>query len=308
MHMNNKTHQRTEGSQGPLIHTEHIGKFFGASSARRQVLFDVSVDIHAGECLAIIGGSGSGKSTLTRILLGLGDTDEGNVFYQGNPVRGRSSLGYQALRCESGLVFQNPFASLDPRWTVERSVAEPLRLQEAHRLSRLSKREPKREHWPYSRAVDSSRHADNGSGGNREAKAERDSISERVNKALATAGLEPQGFRHRYPSDLSGGQAQRVAIARAMVNEPRLLVADEPMSAIDVAARLQVLDAFNAVRAADASMALIMVSHDLGVVQHIADRILVLHDGHVVEYGSRNQILGSPQTAYTKRLIEAAML
>lgn len=104
-------------------------------------------------------------------------------------------------------------------------------------------------------------------------------IDERVTAALTMAGLEPADFLNRYPIDLSGGQAQRVVIARAIINEPKVILADEPMSAIDVAARIQILDTFAAIRAARPSTAIIMVSHDLGVVQHIADRILVLHDG-----------------------------
>lgn len=111
-------------------------------------------------------------------------------------------------------------------------------------------------------------------------------IDERVAAALTMAGLEPADFLNRYPIDLSGGQAQRVVIARAIINEPKVILADEPMSAIDVAARIQILDTFAAIRAARPSTAIIMVSHDLGVVQHIADRILVLHDGRLEETGS----------------------
>ena len=108
------------------------------------------------------------------------------------------------------------------------------------------------------------------------------------------AGLEPADFLNRYPIDLSGGQAQRVVIARAIINEPKVILADEPMSAIDVAARIQILDTFAAIRAARPSTAIIMVSHDLGVVQHIADRILVLHDGRLEETGPTAEVLGNP--------------
>jgi len=126
-------------------------------------------------------------------------------------------------------------------------------------------------------------------------------IDERVAAALTMAGLEPADFLNRYPIDLSGGQAQRVVIARAIINEPKVILADEPMSAIDVAARIQI-------RAARPSTAIIMVSHDLGVVQHIADRILVLHDGRLEETGSTAEVLGNPQSDYTRQLIEAASL
>ncbi len=195
-------------SSVPLLSAHSITKSFGPRTARHQVLFDVSADVHAGECLAVIGGSGSGKSTLTRIMLGLESADSGSVEYESQSiVGGRKSPGFAALRHESGLVFQDPFSSLDPRWRVAKSVAEPLSLQRR-----------------------------------------------------------------------------------------------------DLAARIQILDTFAAIRAARPSTAIIMVSHDLGVVQHIADRILVLHDGRLEETGSTAEVLGNPQSDYTRQLIEAASL
>ena len=249
-------------SSVPLLSAHSITKSFGPRTARHQVLSDVSADVHAGECLAVIGGSGSGKSTLTRIMLGLESADSGSVEYESQSiVGGRKSPGFAALRRESGLVFQDPFSSLDPRWRVAKSVAEPLSLQRRD-LNNTD-------------------------------------IDERVAAALTMAGLEPADFLNRYPIDLSGGQAQRVVIARAIINEPKVILADEPMSAIDVAARIQILDTFAAIRAARPSTAIIMVSHDLGVVQHIADRILVLHDGRLEETGSTAEVLGQPQSDYT---------
>ena len=262
---------RMSNSSVPLLSARSITKSFGPRTARHQVLFDVSADVHAGECLAVIGGSGSGKSTLTRIMLGLESADSGSVEYEGQSiVGGRKSPGFAALRRESGLVFQDPFSSLDPRWQVAKSVAEPLSLQRRD-LNNTD-------------------------------------IDERVAAALTMAGLEPADFLNRYPIDLSGGQAQRVVIARAIINEPKVILADEPMSAIDVAARIQILDTFAAIRAARPSTAIIMVSHDLGVVQHIADRILVLHDGRLEETGPTAEVLGNPQSDYTRQLIEAASL
>lgn len=253
-----------------VLHGEHIDKYFGRRAGRRQVLFDVSVDVFAGECLAVIGGSGSGKSTLTRILLGLESADRGVVTYRGDDVTGgRHAPGFASLRRESGLVYQDPFSSLDPRWTVERSVTEPLRLRH--------------------RGMESA------------------AMARRAAEVLRTVGLEPKAFFGRYPVDLSGGQAQRVAIARAIVNDPRIVLADEPMSAIDVVARVQILDAFAAIRAHRPDMALIVVSHDLGVVRHIADRVVVLHEGRIVEQGTAARILSAPGDPYTRELIRAAM-
>ena len=219
----------------------------------------------------MIGGSGSGKSTLTRIMLGLENADGGTVEYRGTPVL-RGGSGLRRLRHDSGLIYQDPYGSLDPRWTVGDIVAEPLSLRR-----RGSRPDPA-------------------------------GIRENVHAALERVGLDAGVFIDRYPMDLSGGQAQRVAIARAIITEPDVILADEPMSAIDVPARLQILETFAAIRQAKPSTALIMVSHDLGVVQHIADRILVLHDGHVVEVGSTASILGDPKSEYTVRLIEAASL
>ena len=130
---------------------------------------------------------------------------------------------------------------------------------------------------------------------------------ERIRTTLDAMGCEDIDLE-RAPHDLSGGQAQRVVIARAIINEPKVILADEPMSAIDVAARVRILESFEAIRNAEPDMAIIMVSHDLGVVQHIADRILVLHDGRAVEVGPTDQVLGHPRDEYTKRLVQAASL
>ena len=231
------------------------------------MLFGVDITVYAGECLAVIGGSGSGKTTLTRVLLGLEDADAGDIRYRGEVLRKQT---VKSLRSQSGLVFQNPFDSLDPRWRVAKSVMEPLRLC----------------HHDWS----------------------PEQISAHVDDAFLRVSLDPTVYRNRFPMDLSGGQAQRAAIARAIVDHPTVLLADEPMSAIDVAARVQILESFKAIRAAEPEMALIMVSHDLGVVKHIADRIMVVHDGHVVEIGTAAQVLERPKNDYTKRLVDAASM
>lgn len=251
----------------PLLRGRNLSKWYGVKRDRRQVLFDVDIDVRAGECLAVIGGSGSGKTTLTRVLLGLERADGGSVEYCGEPVRGDVS---RRLRLRSGLVFQSPFDSLDPRWRVGRSVGEPLRLHHPD--------------WP------------------------RERVAERVVESLDMVSLDPETFADRFPIDLSGGQAQRAVIARAIADRPKVLLADEPMSAIDVAARMRILDAFATIRQSQPDMAIIIVSHDLGVVRHIADYILVLHDGHAVEYGPTAQVLTYPQNEYTQRLVQAASL
>lgn len=270
--MGSKGSTETDESDAMLLRGEHLGRVFGRGKDRQIALDDVDVEVRSGECLALIGGSGSGKSTLTRILLGLDKPTSGMVTFEDKPVDGRKSAGNQALRRESRLVFQSPFTSLDPRWTVAKSVAEPLKIQRRY------------------------------------SKTDNPDIDPKVRESLSLVGLDPDEFLNRYPVDLSGGQAQRVAIARALVTDPKLIVADEPMSAIDVAARLQILEAFAAIRKARPETAIIMISHDLGVVQHIADRIVVLHDGKVVESGNTDDVLNHPKAAYTYELVAAASL
>ena len=243
----------TDTDEDMVLCGRGLDKWYGAKHDRRQVLFGVDVDVRAGECLAVIGGSGSGKTTLTRVLLGLESADGGSVEYCGEPVRGDVA---RKLRMQSGLVFQSPFDSLDPRWRIGRSIGEPLRMHHPD--------------WP------------------------RERVAERVAEVLEMVSLDPETYLNRFPVDLSGG--------------PKVLLADEPMSAIDVAARVRILEAFRAIRAANPSMSLVMVSHDLGVVQHIADRIVVLHDGRVEESGTTTEILKHPCSAYTRSLIEAASM
>lgn len=257
----------TDVNEGMVLRGRGLDKWYGAKHDRRQVLFGVDADARAGECLAVIGGSGSGKTTLTRVLLGLESADGGSVEYCGEPVRGDVA---HSLRLQSGLVFQSPFDSLNPRWRIGRSIGEPLRMHHPD--------------WP------------------------RERVAERVAEVLEMVSLDPEMYLNRFPVDLSGGQTQRAAIARAIVDKPKVLLADEPMSAIDVAARVRILEAFRAIRAANPSMSLVMVSHDLGVVQHIADRIVVLHDGRVEESGTTTEILKHPCSAYTRSLIEAASM
>ncbi|SCC79288.1 ABC transporter ATP-binding protein [Bifidobacterium commune] len=261
-------------TEGQILLTGRgIQQVFGKGRGRQIAVDEVNIEVHSGQCLALIGGSGSGKSTLMRILLGLDKPTSGVVTFDGELVEGRRSAGYQALRRDSSLVFQNPFTSLDPRWTVFRSMAEPLNI----RLGRHSRKN----------SLD---------------------IDRKTRESLSLVGLDPAEFLERYPADLSGGQAQRVAVARALMTDPKLIVADEPMSAVDVVARLQILEALAAIRQARPETSVIVISHDLGVVQRIADRIVVLHEGKVVESGSANDVLNRPKAVYTRELIAAASL
>lgn len=268
-----------------IFKAKNVHVVLGSSKTRVEALKGVDFNLKVGESLALIGGSGSGKTTLIRSLLGLQEISEGRIEYCGKVVETvenakKSSLkdsAYVNMRRQCSLVFQHPFAALDPRWTVRKSVTEPLEIWRKNMSSD-------------SNIVDS--HA----------------IDSKVDDVLNLVGLNPNVFGKRYPCELSGGQAQCVAIARALINNPKVLVADEPMSAIDVAERTRILDAFNVIRANRPNMACVFVSHDLGMIQHLASSVVVLKDGVVVESGRVNQILTNPKHSYTRELIDAATL
>lgn len=268
-----------------IFKAKNIHVVLGSSKTRVEALKGVDFNLRVGESLALIGGSGSGKTTLIRSLLGLQEISEGRIEYCGKVVETaknakKSSLkdsAYVNMRKQCSLVFQHPFAALDPRWTVRKSVSEPLEIWRKNMSSD-------------SNTVDSC------------------AIDSKVDDVLNLVGLNPNVFSKRYPCELSGGQAQCVAIARALINNPRVLVADEPMSAIDVAERTRILDAFNVIRANRPNMACVFVSHDLGMIQHLASSVVVLKDGVVVESGNVSQILTNPKHSYTRELIDAATL
>lgn len=261
-----------------LLSAKNIHVTLGHERNRTEILKGVDLSLRVGESLAIIGGSGSGKTTLIRAILGLQKISEGSVSYDGKIVNSAESSAESSakssanIRKETAIVFQHPFAALDPRWTVRSSVAEPLNI------------------WKKSLQLDDA------------------TINKRVDDVLKLVGLNPNDFAEKYPHELSGGQAQCVAIARALINNPRVLVADEPMSAIDVAERTRILDAFAAIRKDRPKMSCIFVSHDLGMIQHLAERVIVLKEGKIVESGSVADVLDHPQKDYTRALIQASML
>ncbi len=227
-------------------------------------LEDADIDISEGSAVGIIGESGSGKSTLIRILLGLDAPSHGTVEFDGRPVDARAAArSLHWLRRETGIVFQDPYASLDPRMSVGRIVGEPL--------------------WALGLPE---------GGGDRRA---------RVREVLVDVGLDAE-MANRYPHEFSGGQRQRIALARALVHRPRLLVGDEPLSALDVTVRAQILDLLRELRVSQ-HLTLVMVSHDIGVVQNLCDEVIVMKDGRIVEEGPTEKVLLAPQVAYTRRLL-----
>jgi peptide/nickel transport system ATP-binding protein len=224
-------------------------------------LEDADLTVLEGEAVGVIGESGSGKTTLVRLLLALDAPTAGTVSFDGRLVDAQASArSLHWLRRETGIVFQDPYASLDPRMNVGRIVGEPL--------------------WAL------------GIEGDRRA---------RVREVLERVGLDAE-MSERYPHEFSGGQRQRIALARAIVHRPRVLFGDEPLSALDVTVRAQVLDQLRDLRR-DEGMTLVLVSHDIGVVQNLCDAVVVMKDGHIVESGPTARVLEHPQHEYTRHLL-----
>ena len=224
-------------------------------------LEDADIDVREGSAVGLIGESGSGKSTLVRLLLALDTPSAGTLEFDGRPVDASASArSLHWLRRQTGIVFQDPYASLDPRMSVGRIVGEPL--------------------WALE--VEGDRRA-------------------RVRAVLEDVGLEAD-MADRFPHEFSGGQRQRIALARAIVHRPRLLVGDEPLSALDVTVRAQILELLGELRVRD-GLTLLMVSHDIGVVQNLCDEVVVMKDGHIVEEGPTEKVLLQPQVSYTRRLL-----
>ncbi len=230
---------------------------------RQTALAPTDLDVVEGSAVGIIGESGSGKSTLVRLLLGLDRATSGTVHIDGKAVDGSASArSLHWLRRQTGLVFQDPYASLDPRMTAAQIIREPL--------------------WAL--GIDGDHRA-------------------RVREVLAQVGLEPD-MGDRYPHEFSGGQRQRIALARAIVHRPRILVGDEPLSALDVTVRAQILELLVELRRSS-DLTLLLVSHDIGVVQNLCDTVVVMKDGRLVERGSTADVLLHPAQEYTRKLLSA---
>lgn len=252
----------------PLYEVRDVVRHFGHGDRLVRAVDGVSLDVAAGTRIGLVGESGSGKSTLVRMMAALDRPTAGVIRYAGRPIMGlpESRLGF--LRSDVQMVFQDPRSSLNPRMRVSDIVTEPLR----SRLLRSQGDVP-------------------------------DDVRERFAEVMTAVGLEP-GMARRYPHEFSGGQRQRIAIARALAPRPRVLIADEPVSALDVSVRAQVLNLINAL-VADLDLTLIFISHDLTVVRHVCDTVAVLRRGRVVEIGATEQVYADPQEAYTRELLAA---
>lgn len=235
-----------------------------------------SLVIEPGERVGIVGGSGSGKTTMARLILGLLAPSGGDVLFRGASIVGRRERHLGDLRSSASLVFQDPNSSLDPRMRIGDIITEPLRSR-----------------WGGGRF--------SGTGGG----ALRGGASGVVAAALEGVGLEAAHAR-RFPHQLSGGQRQRVAIARALIGNPSLLVADEPVSALDVSVRAQVLNLLTRT-VAERELALVLISHDLSIVRHQCQRVVVVEAGHIVEEGRVTTVFAKPRHPYTRALLDATL-
>lgn len=251
---------------GPeAIRAENLVRHFPIGKGRKvHALNGVSLGVRAGETLALVGESGCGKSTLGRLMVGLDRPDQGKIFLGDEELTQLSTKELRARRKSMQMIFQDPVTSLDPRWTIEAIVREPL------------------DNFHIGTAVER---------------------KEKVIQLLERVGIRADQAE-RYPHELSGGQRQRVGIARALALEPQVIVADEPVSALDVSVRAQVVNLLSDLRD-DMGLALLFISHDIGLVAHVSDRIAVMYLGEIVEIGETSQVLNNPQHPYTMGLLDA---
>ncbi|MHC2436639.1 ABC transporter ATP-binding protein [Bradyrhizobium sp. USDA 4451] len=250
--------------EGLVKHFVAERSLFGRPTAHVKAVDGVSFTVEAGKTLALVGESGCGKSTVSRLVLRLIEPDAGRVSFEGRDLGTLDAEQLRAFRRDAQLIFQDPYASLNPRMTVSQILGEPLAL---HNLVPAAGRR------------------------------------ERVEELLRLVGLEPR-FARRYPHEFSGGQRQRIAIARALAVEPKLIICDEPVSALDVSIRSQILNLLRDLQDR-LKLAYIFVSHDLAVVKHIADRVAVMNLGSIVETADAQALFTAPRHPYSRALLSA---
>jgi peptide/nickel transport system ATP-binding protein len=241
-----------------------IGNALGGGIKTLKAVDGVTLDVKPGECLGLVGESGCGKSTLALAIMGLLPPTRGSVGIDGLQITDSKAADRMKMARTVQMVFQDPYASLNPRQTVRRTLADPLRL---HGIT------------------------------------DKAEVEARVIDMMAKVGLRPEQA-DRYPHEFSGGQRQRIGIARALILKPKLVICDEPVSALDVSIRAQIINLLLELKD-ELGLAYIMISHDLGVVEHVSDRVAVMYLGRIVEQGGWQEIFENPRHPYTRALIAA---
>ena len=264
--------EQTKHSEDVVLHVEHLtkrfpvkGGLFGRTSEYVHAVNDISFDVARGETFAIVGESGCGKSTTGKCILRLVEPTEGKVFVDGEDFTSMSGEELTSARQKIKLIFQDPYSSLNPRMTVQDIIAEPIDIAKTY--------------------------------------ATREERNARVEQVMQAVGLD-LSYKNRYPHEFSGGQRQRIGIARAIVLEPEVVICDEPVSALDVSIQAKIINLLRDLQK-DLGLSYIFISHDLAVVKHIADRVLVMYLGHQMELASKEQLYANPCHPYTKGLLEA---
>jgi len=249
-----------------LLEVENVSKTFRVQGKKLRAVENVSFTLEAGKTLGLVGESGSGKSTLGRLVLRLLDADQGRIVFGGKDLAKLKKNDLRALRREMQIIFQDPSASLNPRMTVGSAIEDAMAIQ------RIGTKESRRQ---------------------------------RVSELLERVGL-PDEVRHAYPHELSGGQLQRVGIARALSLDPKLIVCDEPVSALDVSIQVQVIQLLRDLQQ-EFNLTYIFISHNLAVVEYLSDEIAVLYLGEVVEQAPADELFASPKHPYTRVLLQSIL-
>ncbi len=252
----------------PLLEAKNLKKYFNTRKGALHAVDGINFKLYEGKTLGVVGESGCGKSTLGRVLIRLIEASEGQVLYKGQDIMTLGNNEMNILRKDLQMVFQDPYASINPRMTVYQTIAEPIKVCKTLK--------------------------------------NRDEIDAKVFEMMATVGLAPR-YVNSFPHELDGGRRQRIGVARALVLDPKFIVCDEPVSALDVSIQAQILNLLMDLQD-EFGLTYVFISHDLSVVKHISDDIMVMYMGCIVEKASKEQIFNNPCHPYTKGLLNAIPL
>jgi peptide/nickel transport system ATP-binding protein len=253
-------------SQTPVLALDNVSKIFGRKDNPVYAARSVSFGLHAGRTLALVGESGSGKTTAARLIMREYTPDMGQLMFNGEPLGKANAKAIKDYRASVQMVFQDPFSSLNPTHTIFYHLERPLKLHQKH-LNKAQRRDA-------------------------------------VEELLRRVRLDPALVMKKYPHELSGGQRQRISIARALAVNPKVIVADEPTSMLDVSVRLGVLNLLNDMKSQD-NLALLYITHDIATARFVAEDIMVMYAGQIVEWGATDSVLSDPQHPYTRLLLAA---